>query len=121
MKTVGLSIRKSRGYTIGKRSLKSYIARINGSDEQYGFSREFMERTGVEGDPHRGTWIEHFDLEPGLYEVQEYGVRRYAVVYCNGNEVEYSFCEITRAQQIVQLLDEGMQFDVTREATRRAA
>lgn len=130
--TTRLSLEKARGYS-GRKSGRSYVAQITGTDSQYGLHREFLDRSDVDwNDLHpgkpRGTWTEYFDLGPGLYEIQEYGERRYRLVYVGRLKSEAPdvpehaillAVEYPRVLAMAQLLnDNQITIDQARRATR---
>lgn len=65
----------------GSRKNKSWVAKINGNDNQWGFNREFLKASG-EHDNGFGGLV--FTLVDGLYEICDGGDREFAVVE-NGN------------------------------------
>ena len=79
--TVTVTIEMGIGYS-GNSGKKSYIARIDGTDKQFIFSREFIATEATDKNEmftarrkRKGTWTEAAALEPGLYERQWHGDR----------------------------------------------
>lgn len=124
-RTLALSVEMSTGYA-GKLSQKSYIARLTGTDKKYIFARDFlatdaddknaMFRARTKG---RGSWIERAVVEPGLYEIQEHGERRYVIVWLDGDEVKSTSTNVERAIRLAVLLDAGGAFDDARRASKQ--
>lgn len=99
-KEVMVSIRKSKGYH-GKYDRPSYVAEITGKDEKYGYKRNFQEAKKVDWDDRtsgfKRNWTEHHALKEGrVYEVQEYGERKYVKVK-DGKAVEISKEEVNNS------------------------
>lgn len=125
MNTKRITIEKARGYT-GKKSGKSYVARIDGIDPRFGFSRDFLERDDVDwGDSQlfkraKGCWTEMYDLTEGLYEVSEFGERTLRMVgtWVKKDATEPSLNIMTvseeRARLFLEFLDRDFTFDQAR-------
>lgn len=84
---VTISIERTRGYDRhGKSSRPSYVAEITGLSGGQ-FERRFLEPVRREWPDKRlftrgkGSWIEHYELDQGIYEVTQFGDRTYYVVY----------------------------------------
>lgn len=58
----------------GSRKHKTWVARINGKCDRYGFEREFVLESDIDG----RTKV--FALTPGVYEICEAGDRRFVKV-----------------------------------------
>jgi hypothetical protein len=85
------TLRYGAGYK-GKLGNKCWIARITGTDAEYGLSREFLEPTSVERQHFNRirTIIEFtYDLETdGLYELCEEGERWFEMCYLSATTGE---------------------------------
>lgn len=125
MDTVRLSIEKAKGYS-GIRSRASYIARIDGVDDEYKFRREFLKADHIDwGDSQlyrrpKGVWREFYDVAPGLYEVQQYGERRYKIVFIKNGKTGALTIDALRARAIASEMSKGRQFEDARIATMPA-
>lgn len=129
METVTLKIEKSLGYG-GKRSGKSYIAHVTGTDDRYIFAREFVATEATDRAEmfaarrkRKGTWIEAAAVEAGLYEISQQGEREYKIVYFHKDKNAMAvYCiDVDRATRIALMLDEGAEFDAARLATKPPA
>lgn len=81
-----IEINKSKGYSDhGAKGRSSYVREITGLNGS-GFDGEFMKADSIdwgESELYRkdkGTWTEKYDLSRGVYEVSEYGDRKYFIV-----------------------------------------
>jgi len=83
--TIEIKINNAKGYT-GKKSGKSYLARIAGMSNQYGLDREFLTAAEIDWGTSelfkksKGVWTEIYRVGEGLYETQTYGERAYRLV-----------------------------------------
>ncbi len=106
-----------KGYR-GKASNRCWVARILGTDRQYGLRREFIEPTKVEREHfNRPRTKIHFtyDLGPGLYELSQYGDRFFRLCWSGG--AKWKKVEEDRVKAIVALMDDGAEFEDARKAT----
>lgn len=109
------------GYA-GRLGNKPWIARITGSDAQYGLRREFLEADRVEKE-HIGrqrTVVRlSYSLSEGLYEVSERGERRYMMVFpAQSGATRCSGLSAERMQAWVAALDEGETQAEARQASK---
>lgn len=77
----------------GKRGGNTYLAEIRGLDPEYGFERDFLATDEVDWSNYnnrtrKGYWVEEYEVGRGVYEVQEYGERRYIRVFADGRSKE---------------------------------
>jgi hypothetical protein len=126
METRTLTCEHATGYA-GKRSRKSYVAKITGTDRTYIFARDFLETTPTEPAEAfaarrkgRGTWTEAAACEVGLYEIQECGDRRYVMVWLRARDGALRTQTMTpeRCQAMALLLDAGATFESARVQTQ---
>ena len=127
METVTFKIEKSIGYS-GKRSGKSYIAKITGTCKQYIFQRSFEDTECEDKDEmfaarrkRKGSWIEAAALEAGLYEISEHGEREYRIIFAKSDKMVWMKVSVERATKIALLMDDGETFDAARSATKPPA
>jgi hypothetical protein len=86
--TLTVRVEHSKGYT-GKRSGKSYLARVNGMSKEYGLDREFLEPDDRDyGDSQlykksKGSWHEIHTIQPdgGVYDIATHGESVYRVYF----------------------------------------
>ncbi len=70
----------------------------------------------------KGIWTEIHDLEPGLYEICRYGVRKTVMVWIKDGAAAYCEVSAERAAAMAALLHiEETTFEEARLATRKAA
>ena len=122
-KTFTYEIEMSKGYT-GKAAAfsKGWIARIDGTDEQYGLKRVFCKGVANSDAPYRKAkcqWMDVYELEIGLYEILEGGERIFARVYeAETGEIKCGKTSKERAHRIAQMLSEGVDFAEACAATK---
>ncbi len=119
--TIERTLRYGMGYA-GKMGTKCYVARILGSDTQYGLRREFLEPDKVEREHfNRARTMVNFtwQLEAGLYELSE-GGERWIVLVRPSKAAGLKAVRPTdeRAKAMIALMDGGASFDEAREATK---
>lgn len=115
------TLRYGKGYS-GKSGHRCWIARITGTDTQYELSREFLEPAKVEREHFNSarTMIDFtWELESGIYEASENGERWFIMVRPN-KDGTMSAVQPTeeRMRAILHFMDEGMEFEAARKATR---
>lgn len=114
-----------KGYT-GKAGNKCWIAKITGTDKQYGLSRSFIEPDSVEREHFNRprTMITFtYELEHGLYECSSHGDRWFWIV-CEGQgdgAVAAFKPSDERVKAMAELMDHGMDFNAARRATKPEA
>lgn len=118
------TLRYGKGYA-GKLGNKCYIARITGTDRQYGLARDFLEPTKVEREHfNRPRTIIEFTYElqaDGLYEISEEGERW--IIGCipqQGGELKTFRLDDRTIKAWVAALDAGMPAKEARRAGRTA-
>lgn len=121
--TSKLQLTYGKGYT-GKTGNKCWVAAITGSDNQYGLTREFVEASKVEREHFnrpRTTITFTYDLEIGLYERSEHGVRCFFLVF-PAKDGAVKRCQINddRVEAMVALMDDGLSAEDARKATKPA-
>lgn len=121
---MNFTLRKGIGYR-GKRGSRSYIARITGTCRTYGFAREFEETEPTNHSEMstalrkgRGQWTETADVGCGAYEIQDQGDRYYYLVWCREDRLVRMRTDAERVHAIARLLDNGMEFEEARLATK---
>jgi len=122
---VEIRIEKSKGYS-GKRSGKSYVAAIVGTNPTYRFEREFLDPDKIEwpdnfawGRKPKATRTDVYRVGEGLYELVEYDERSYLIVWVKNGELVRTNIDVERAVEIARLLDDGQDFESARRATRK--
>lgn len=119
LKTVTLTYGK--GYA-GKMGNKCWIARIGGTDKQYGLRREFIEPDKVEREHFnrpRTTITMTWDLPVGLYELSQHGERWFRLIAPSKTDGIGSFVvSDARIKAYVAALDDGQDDDAARKASK---
>lgn len=110
-------------YTLrASRYEKTWIARISGKDDHYGYAREFVARGATEHSRSGKTGSITYTLEPGLYEECEAGERSYTLVaILKDGALHVWDCAADRAERIAVALDAGMDFNAARKASKEVA
>jgi hypothetical protein len=115
-----LTLRYGMGYS-GLRGMRCWVARLTGMSRQYGMARDFIEAAAVKREHYNRarTMMDFgFDLVPGLYEVSEYGDRRYIMVGIRRNgSLGHWHPDEARVVAILLLMDGGTGFEDARRAT----
>jgi hypothetical protein len=115
MKTI--TLRYGKGYA-GKLGNKAWIAKITGTDSQYGLARVFLDSDRAERERfNRAKTIVDlsWDLTEGVYESSESGERKFFIIYNSiDGQIEYFEINESRALSIAQMLDGGMDFSAAR-------
>ena len=109
----------------GKLGTKEYVARIVGTDAQYGLRREFVRADKVERDHFgRSRYVRTYHLTPGLYECQSEGERAIIMVYVvkdGAIKCRRLTNQPDRLNKMLALMDAGQDFESARAATDPAA
>ena len=123
--TYQTEIHMSKGYSGKERAYnKGYIARITGLSDEYGFAREFLKGKPDSNDQYRKSqcnWNDVYELEPGLYELSEGGEKYLWIVSVKDGKAVKLTIAIERAQKIAQMMDDGVEFNEARKATKPQA
>jgi hypothetical protein len=115
-----MTLTYGKGYS-GNAGHKCWIAKILGSDNQFGLQREFLDADKVERQHFNRarTMIDFtFLLEEGLYESSERGEREFFIVFLKKDEACWTRINDDRVKAIASLLDEGKTFTEARKATK---
>lgn len=126
MDTYEITVEMSKGGYTGKlaRNTKGYVARITGTDEQYGLRREFAKGKPDSNEPYRKsrcTWTDIYHVGEGLYEISEGGEKYLWIVFVRDGALKHSNVTPERARKIAEMLDAGETFESARLATRPRA
>lgn len=101
---------------------KTWMARIDGSDSQYGLSRSFLRRETTSSRSGKSGDTKFSIDEPGLYEVggnkHDNGFR---LCWVKDGALAWNHCSDDRRDAIISLLDDGASFEEARLATRKSA
>jgi hypothetical protein len=125
-RTRTVEIEMSKGYS-GKIAnfAKGWIAKITGTDEQYGLKRDFLKGTPTTDAPFRKSkcqWIDAYELVEGLYERLEGGERSFVTVFERADGTMACVrCDADRAMQIAEMMEDGVEFEYARVATTELA
>ena len=117
-------LRYGKGYA-GKSGNKCWIARINGTDKQYGLDRTFLDPDNVKGEHfNRARTMVDFtwQLDAGLYEASESGERWIFFVFKHPRTGEWKGIrpDDLRLKAMLELMDGGMDAEEARLATKPA-
>ena len=124
--TVTFQVSKSVGYS-GKNSAKTWIAKIEGTSEEYIFDREFIDTECTDKKEmfdarrkRKGSWTEAAACDVGLYEINAGADdRRYRVVWVKDDGVvTFMKIDADRATRMAILMDDGMSSEEARVATK---
>lgn len=101
---------------------KTWMARIDGSDSQYGLSRSFLRRETTSSRSGKSGDTTFTIDEPGLYEVggnkHDNGFRLFWIK--NDGSMGWNHCSEDRRKAIIRLMDDGASFEEARLATRKS-
>ena len=118
---INRTLRWGKGYA-GKLGKRCWVARITGTESQYGFSRDFLSAEKVErAHFNRSRTIVNFSyaLTPGLYELCAESEHWYLIVWTKKDgEIKAFRPDEIRVAAIAALLGAGEDFDSARRATR---
>jgi len=119
--TISRTLRWGKGYT-GRLGKRCWVARITGTDPEYGLSREFVEPSKVEREHFtRARTIINFtyDLSVGLYELCAESERWYLIVWrAKDGSLKAFRPDDKRVAAIAALMRDGTEFDAARRATK---
>ena len=118
--TTTRTLRQGIGYT-GRLGQKAYMARIIGTDPQYGLRREFLDAAKVERDKFNSAkYVRTYthELTEGLYERQSEGDRDYVLIFCREGQWGYNTPSDERIAAIAALMDDGTSAHDARVATK---
>lgn len=98
---------------------RPWLARITGSDPQYGLARDFLRPTECSRSRSGRTGEQTWEIDVGLY--QRGGTKRddgLFIVWRKDGQLFRLTVDMARAQAIARLLDEGKDFETARQATK---
>jgi hypothetical protein len=110
-KTLARTLEYGKGYA-GKLGKRPYVARILGTDQQYGLRREFLDPVRVEREHfNRPRTMVHmtYELEvDGLYELSEAGERWFEMCYQKKDgSIKTAGLSDARLKAWLRAIDEG--------------
>ena len=123
MNTIKLLVSRSKGYEgMNRKYAKGYIAHITGTHDEYGYARTFLPSTTDSDEPFRKSkcqWNDVYEItQPGLYERSEGGEKQGFMVFVKAEKLTWVEIPASRAKTIAQMLDDGMDFDAAKLATK---
>lgn len=121
--TYSYPIEMSKGPYTGKLAAhsKGWVARIEGTDAEMVLKREFLRGKADSDAPFRKakcTWNDVYELQIGLYETLEGGSREFMVVFAKDGQLKCIGIDADRAHKMAALMDDGMDCEAARLATR---
>ncbi len=120
--TISRALQWGKGYA-GKLGKRCWVARISGTDPQYGLARDFLAAETVEREHFtRARTIINFTyaLPVGLYEMCAKSERWYLIVWEQDGALKAFRPDDERVAAIAALMHDGIEFDAARRATKRA-